>query len=63
MLALLRAERVAKEMKLKARYVGAGDEYRLLTEVAAGRPDLILRVDFPRPDKVGREEEWLDVPL
>jgi imidazolonepropionase-like amidohydrolase len=62
-LALLRAERVAKEMKLQARYVGAGDEYRLLTEVAAGRPDLILRVDFPRPEKVDREEEWLDVPV
>jgi imidazolonepropionase-like amidohydrolase len=62
-LALLRAERVAKEMKLKARYVGAGDEYRLLSEVSAGKPDLILRVDFPRPDKVDREEEWLDVPL
>ena len=62
-LALLRAERVAKEMKLKARYVGAGDEYRLLSEVAAGKPDLILRVDFPRPEKVDREEEWLDVPL
>jgi hypothetical protein len=38
-LALLRANRFAKEMKLKARYVGAGDEYRLLPEVAAGRPD------------------------
>jgi len=62
-LALLRAERVAKEMKLKARYVGAGDEYRLLSEVAAGKPDLILRVDFPQPDKLDREEEWLDVPL
>jgi imidazolonepropionase-like amidohydrolase len=62
-LALLRAERVAREMKLKARYVGAGDEYRLLSEVAAGKPDLVLRVDFPQPDKVDREEEWLDVSL
>jgi imidazolonepropionase-like amidohydrolase len=62
-LALLRAERVAKEMKLKARYVGAGDEYRLLSEVTAAKPALILRVDFPQPDKVDREEEWLDVPL
>jgi imidazolonepropionase-like amidohydrolase len=62
-LALLRAERVAKEMKLKARYVGAGDEYRLLSEVAAGKPDLVLRVDFPQPEKLDRDEEWLDVPL
>jgi imidazolonepropionase-like amidohydrolase len=62
-LALLRAARVAKEMKLKARYVGAGDEYRLLAEVAAVKPDLVLRVDFPQPDKLDREEEWLDVPL
>ncbi len=62
-LALLRAARVAGEMKVKARYVGAGDEYRLLTEVVAARPDLILRVAFPQPDELDREEEWLDVPL
>ena len=63
-LALLRAERVAKEMKLKARYVGAGDEYRLLRRGGgAAQPDLVLRVDFPQPDKLDREEEWLDVPL
>lgn len=62
-LALLRSARVAKEFKLKARYVGAGDEYRLLPEVVAARPDLILRVAFPQPDKLDREEEWLDVSL
>ncbi len=62
-LALLRAMRVAKERNLKARYVGAGDEYRLTAEVAAARPDLVLRVAFPQPEKLEREEEWLDVPL
>ncbi|HEY1434088.1 MAG TPA: amidohydrolase family protein, partial [Thermoanaerobaculia bacterium] len=62
-LALLRSLRVAREMKLRARYVAAGDEYRLLPEVVAARPDLILRVAFPQPDKLDREEEWLDVPL
>ncbi len=62
-LALLRAGRVSKEMKLKARYVGAGDEYRMIAEVAAMRPDLVLRVAFPQPDRLDREEEWLDVPL
>jgi imidazolonepropionase-like amidohydrolase len=62
-LALLRSARMAKEFKLKARYVSAGDEYRLLSEVTAARPDLILRVAFPQPDKLDREEEWLDVPL
>ncbi len=61
-LSLLRAARIAKEMKLKARYVGAGDEYRLLSEVAGVKPDLVLRVAFPQPDKPGIEEEWLDVP-
>jgi imidazolonepropionase-like amidohydrolase len=62
-LALLRAERVAQDRKLRSVYVGSGDEYRLLKEVAAGKPDLILRVNFPQPDKLDREEEWLDVPL
>ena len=62
-LALLRSARIAREFKLKARYVGSGDEYRLLPEVAGARPDLILRVAFPQPDKLDREEEWLDVSL
>ncbi|HEX4438943.1 MAG TPA: amidohydrolase family protein [Thermoanaerobaculia bacterium] len=62
-LALLRAASVASEMKLKARYVGGGDAYRLSDDVAAVKPDLVLRVDYPRPVKVDREEEWLDVPL
>ena len=58
--ALLRASRVAKERNLKARYVGGGDEYRLAAEVAAARPDLVLRVAFPQPEKLDRDEEWLD---
>jgi len=62
-LALLRAASVASEMKLKARYVAGNDAYRLRDEVAAVRPDLVLRVDYPRPQKLDREEEWLDVPL
>ena len=62
-LALLRAARVAREMNLKARYVGGGDAYRLRTEVAAAKPDLVLPVAFPQPDRLDREEEWLDVPL
>ena len=62
-LGLLRAARVARDMKVKARFVGAGDEYRLLSEVAAAKPDLVLRVAFPQPDKLDRDEEWLDVPL
>ena len=60
-LSLLRAARVARELKLQARFVAAGDEYRLLSEVAAAKPDLVLRVAFPQPDKLDREEEWLDV--
>ena len=62
-LALLRAAKIAKEMKLKARYVGAGDEYRLMAEVSGVQPDLVLRVAFPQPDKPAAEEEWLDVPV
>ena len=62
-LALLRAGRIAREMKLRAEYVGAGDEYRFRAEVAAAKPDLILRVDFPRPYKYDTEEEWDAVPI
>lgn len=62
-LALLRAARVAREMKLRARYVGGNDEYRLRAEVAAVAPDLVLRVNFPQPEKLESDEEWLDVPL
>jgi imidazolonepropionase-like amidohydrolase len=62
-LSLLRAVRIANELKLKARFVAAGDEYRLLQEVAAARPDLVLRVAFPQPDRLDREEEWLDVSM
>ena len=62
-LALLRAARLAGELKLKASYVAGNDAYRLLSEVAAARPDLVLRVDFPQPDELEGDEEWLDVPL
>jgi imidazolonepropionase-like amidohydrolase len=62
-LALLRAARAAREMNLRARYVGGEDAYRLVAEVAAAKPDLVLRVAFPQPDRLDRDEEWLDVPL
>ncbi len=60
-LSLLRAARVARELKLSARFVASGDEYRLLSDVSAAKPDLVLRIAFPQPDKLDREEEWLDV--
>ncbi len=63
MLSLLRAGKIAQEFKLKALYVGAGDEYRLRDQVVAMHPDLILRVDFPRPYRLDDDAEWLDVPL
>jgi imidazolonepropionase-like amidohydrolase len=62
-LGLLRAGKIARELELKARYVGAGDEYRLRDQVVALRPDLVLRVDFPRPDRLTEESEWIDVSL
>ncbi len=62
-LSLLRAGRIAREFKLKAQYVGAGDEYRLREQVAAMHPDLILKVDFPKPYRLDDDSEWLDVPL
>jgi len=62
-LALLRAAKIAREMNLRALHVGAGDEYRLRDQVAAGKLDLVLRLDFPRPYRLDDEAEWLDVPL
>jgi hypothetical protein len=62
-LALLRAASVASEMKLKARYVGARRRIPLRDEVVAVKPDLVLRVDYPRPSQARPEEEWLDVPV
>ncbi len=62
-LSLLRAGKIAREFHLKALYVGGGDEYRLAREVSGLKPDLILRVDFPKPYRVESEGEWLDVPL
>ena len=62
-LSLLRAAKIAREFKLKAQYVGGGDEYRLRDEIVAAKPDLILRVDFPRPDRLESEDEWLEVSL
>ncbi len=62
-LSLLRAVRVAGETKVKGRFVANGDEYRLMKEVAAGNPDLVVRVAFPQPVKLDREEEWLDVSM
>jgi imidazolonepropionase-like amidohydrolase len=62
-LGLLRGVKVANEMKLSALHVGAGDEYRLRDQVVAARPDLVLRVDFPRPYRMDDEAEWLDVSL
>jgi imidazolonepropionase-like amidohydrolase len=62
-LSLLRAEKLAKELKLKARFVTAGDEYRMRDLVLASRPDLIVRVDFPRPVRLDDDAEWMEVPL
>ena len=62
-LSFLRAAKIAREMRLEAQYVGGGDEYRLRDEVAAARPNLILRVRFPQPDRLESEDEWLDVTL
>src|SRR5262249_15971991 len=62
-LALLRAGRIARELKLRALYVGAGDEYRLLDEVLALKPNLILRMDFARPERLEHELEWMEVSV
>ncbi|HYK42540.1 MAG TPA: amidohydrolase family protein [Thermoanaerobaculia bacterium] len=62
-LSLLRAEKLARELKLRARFVTAGDEYRMRAVVLASKPDLIVRVDFPRPVRLDDDAEWMEVPL
>jgi imidazolonepropionase-like amidohydrolase len=62
-LSLLRAEKLARELKLRARFVTAGDEYRMRDLVLASKPDLIVRIDFPRPVRLDDDAEWMEVPL
>lgn len=62
-LSLLRAGALSKEFGLAATYVGAGDAFRLLDEVKAARPDLVLSLAFPPTPSVDDDDDWIDVPL
>lgn len=65
---LLRLARIADEFGLDAAFVGGGDEYRWLDEVAAALAEngegrhLILPILFPEPPTVGEEDD-LEIDL
>jgi hypothetical protein len=43
--------------------VGGADAYRLLPEVLAAKPDLVLSLAFPAVPTIADDDEWRDVPL
>ncbi len=58
---VLRARELADEAGARLRVRAAGDEYRRLAEVVAGRMPLAVPVTFPPVPRVEHETEWLDV--
>jgi len=54
---------VAAEFGLKARYVGGADAWRLMDEVKALSPELILPIAFPAAPAVDDDDDWADVSL
>jgi imidazolonepropionase-like amidohydrolase len=62
-LSLLRASKIAAELGLNARYVGAADAYLLADEVKTAKPQLVLTLAFPVPTAVEDDDDWDDVSL
>ncbi len=62
-LSLLRASRIAKEFGRSFIYVGSGDEYERINEIAAIKSTVILPLKFPETPSVGSYEDELDVTL
>ncbi len=62
-LTLLRANRIAKEFGRTFIFVGSGDEYERINEIAATKSTVILPLKFPETPSVGSYEDELDVTL
>ncbi len=62
-LTLLRANKIAREFGRTFVYVGSGDEYERINEIAAIKPTVILPLKFPETPGVGSYEDELDVTL
>jgi hypothetical protein len=60
---LLRADALAREMKLDAAIVGSGREYRRLAEVRAAARPVVVPFDFPRTPDVQTPRAVDAVPL
>jgi len=62
-LSMLRASRIAKEFGRSFIYVGYGDEYERVKEIAAVKSPLIIPLNYPETPHVGSYEDELDVSL
>ena len=62
-LSLLRAARIAKEFERSFIFVGKGDEYQRINEIAATNSVIILPLSYPETPEVGSYEDELDVNL
>jgi imidazolonepropionase-like amidohydrolase len=62
-IALLRADRIAREFSLKLVPRGSGREYRRLDAVGATGRFLVLPLNFPEPPYVTTSDDALQVPL
>ncbi len=62
-LTLLRASKIAREFGRTFIYVGSGDEYERIHEIAAIKSTVILPLKYPETPSVGSYEDELDVTL
>ncbi len=62
-LSLLRANRIANEFGRSFVYVGSGDEYERINEIAAIKSAVIVPLKYPETPSVGSYEDELDVTL
>ncbi|MDO8542337.1 MAG: amidohydrolase family protein [Opitutaceae bacterium] len=60
---LPRAARLGGEFKLKLILRGTGYEYRVLRDLPAGRPPIIVPLAFPEPPEVENSEHAADISL
>lgn len=58
-----RAQRIAREFKLRLAIVGNGTEYRVLPALVAARTPVVLPLAFPEPPDVDTIEKAADVSL
>lgn len=58
-----RADKIAGETGYKWIYKTAGDEYKILSQIKACKPNLIVSVNFPKPLAPADENDWKYISL